>query len=192
MLCLGIALFLLGSLMTTPGFETPGYITAVFLMAACLLVPVMIAGVRILENAFWRNRRFFGYLLAGMLLMACWMVYWLRQPNPLDIDMVGILVGLHGIFWGAWYARLAFHLKANTRKAAMLCVLAGTTTAIGIVLAGRAQLTDTVAVTAAACYAMFLGVQILLTAPYLFRSWENGVAEELSAGHRVQAKGMHA
>ena len=188
MLGLGIALFFLGSLMTTPRFEASGYIAAVFLTAACLLAPAMVACVRILENAAWRSRRFYVYLLAGMPLMACWLVYWLRQSDPLDINLLGLLAGLHGIFWGVWYARLAFHLKADTRKAAMLCILAGTTSAIGIVLAARPQLTTTVSVTAVACYAMFLGVQILLTAPYLFRSWENGMAEEVSAGHLAQAK----
>ena len=180
MLCLGIALCSLGSLMTNPMVDESGYTVAVVLTALCLLITGLIAYLGALANRARHLRQVAIYLLVGAFSIACWLIFWLIQSAPVDIRLLVLLAGLHGLFWGLWYVRLAFHFQAYPRKAAVLCVLAGTTSSLGIILATQSQLTEINAVTAVACYTMFIGVQILLTAAYLYRECET--AGELLSG----------
>lgn len=175
MLCLGIALSLLGSLMADPLHDALGYTMAVVLTALCLLMAGVYLGV--LANRPHQCRPVAFYLLAGALSIACWLIFWLIQSAHLDIRLLILLAGLHGLFWGLWYVRLAFHFQAYARKAVVLSVLAATTSSIGIILATQSQLSKLSAVTAVACYMTFIGIQILLTTLYLYR--ECGIGEEL-------------
>jgi hypothetical protein len=184
MLCLGMALFSLGSLMTNPMLDELGYTITVVLTALCLLITGVYLGV--LANRARHRRPVAIYLLIGALSTACWLIFWLIQSAPLDIRLLVLLAGLHGLFWGLWYMRLAFHFQAYPRKAVVLCVLAGTTASLGIILATQSQLSKLSAVTAVACYAMFIGVQILLTTAYLYRECET--EGELLPGSSPQKK----
>lgn len=173
MLCLGMALCSLGSLMTNPRVEVLGYSVAVFLTALCLLAPALIVGIGVLANGIWHRREFYIYLWVGVFSVVCWLVFWLNRLAPLD--MLVLLAGLHGLFWGIWYVGLAFHLQVSPLKAGLLCVLAGITSAIGIILSTQSNLSDISAVTAVACYTSWIGIQTLLTVPYLFRNWKTSV-----------------
>ncbi len=181
MLCLGMALCSLGSYMTNPRVEALGYIVAVFLTAMCLLGQAIVACIAVLANGTWRRREFYIYLWVGVFSVVCWLVFWLNRLAPLDILV--LLAGLHGLFWSVWYVGLAFHLQASPRKAGMLCVLAGTTSAIGIILSTQSNLSDISAVTAVACYITWIGIQTLLTAPYLFRNWEGRTVGDMMTGN---------
>ena len=187
MLCLGIALCFLGSLMADPSFDALGYTIAVVLTALCLLISGVYLGV--LENRAGHRRPVGIYLLAGALSIACWLIFWLIQSVPTDLRLLVLLAGLHGLFWGLWYVRLALHFQAYARKAVLLSVLAATTSSLGIILATQSQLSKLSAVTAVACYTMFIGIQILLTTMYLYR--ECGTEGELLSGSSPQEKLTH-
>jgi hypothetical protein len=167
MLCLGMALFSLGSVMTNPALDESGYTISLLMVASSLLVAGASWGL--LPNRARPHRPIAIYLMVGALSVACWFIFWMIQAAPADIRFLDYLAGLQGLFWGMWYIRLAFHLQDNPRKAALLSVLAATTTFLGIVLATQSQLSKLGAVTEVACYAIFIGVQILLTAAYLYR-----------------------
>jgi len=170
--------------MTNPRVEGSGYIAAVLLTAACLLGQAVVACIGVLANGTWCRREFYIYLFVGVFSVVCWLVFWLNRLAPLD--MIVLLAGLQGLFWSMWYVGLAFHLQASRRKAGMLCVLAGTTAALGIILSTQSNLSDISAVTAVACYITWIGIQTLLTAPYLFRNWEGGTAGEQLTDHLSQ------
>jgi hypothetical protein len=189
MLCLGVALSSLGSLMTNPMVDELGYTVAAVLTALCLLIAGLIVYLGVLANKASHRRPVAIYLLVGALSTACWLIFWLILSVPLDIRLLVLLAGLHGLFWGLWYMRLAFHFQAYPRKAVVLCVLAGTTSSLGIILATQSQLSKLSAVTAVACYTMFIGVQILLTTAYLYRECET--EGELLSGSSPQEKLTH-
>ncbi len=174
MLCLGMALSALGSYMTVPTIESSGYIAAVLLTAACLLGPVLVACIGISLNGYWRRREVWLYLWLGIFSVVCWLAFWFIRLAPLE--MLVVLAGFHGLFWSIYYVGLALHLQLSPLKSTVLCVLAGTTSAIGIILATLSNLTDLGAVTAVACYITWIGTQNLLLLPYLFNNLESGTA----------------
>lgn len=185
-LCLGIALCCLGSFMTDPRVEAFGYTVAVFLTAACLVVPVFFACVAALVRKAWRRTAFYVYFVAGVLSVACWLIFWLNRLAPLD--MLVLIAGLYGLVWSLWYVGLAFHLQADPRKAALLSVLAGTTAAVGIILSTQSDLSDISAVTAVACYITWIGLQTLVTVPYVFRNLKGRTARDLLADHLLHGE----
>ena len=184
MLCVGMALCSLGSFMTNPRVEALGYIVAVFLTAMCLLGQALIVYNGLLADRACRRRELYIYFWVGIFSVVCWLGFWLYRLAPLDVLV--LLAGLYGLFWSLLYIGLTFHLHASHRKAGMLCVLAGITSVIGIILSTQSNLSDVSAVTAVACYLTWIGIQALLTAPYLFRNWENRMAEGTLSGGMAQ------
>jgi len=184
MLCVGMALCSLGSFMTNPKVEALGYIVAVSLTAMCLLGQALVAGIGMLANGAWRRRELYIYFLVGIFSVVCWLVFWLYRLAPLDLLV--LLAGLYGLFWSMLYIGLTFHLHASPRKTGVLCVLAATTSVIGILLSTQSNLSDVSAVTAVACYLTWIGIQALLTAPYLYRNWENRPAGGTLSGGMAQ------
>jgi FtsH-binding integral membrane protein len=167
MLALGMALFALGSLMTTPVHRDLSYAVALGLTFLCLLATSAYLGVLTFRE---RHRRLLtAYLLTGALSISCWLIVWMIQSAPSDLRLLAILAGLHGLFWGLWYVRLAFHFPASPRKMVPLCVLAAALTALGVIIATQSELSRLNATTAVACYSAFIGLQILLTTLYLNR-----------------------
>ena len=174
-LAVGMALCFLGSFMTNPRVEAFGYIVTVFLTAICLLGQALVAGIGMLANRASRRRDLYIYFWIGIFSVVCWLVFWLYRLAPLDALV--LLAGLYGLFWSMLYIGLTFYLHASPRKAGVLCVLAGITSVIGIILSTQSHLSSISAVTAVACYLTWIGIQALLTAPYLFRNWENRTAK---------------
>lgn len=167
MLCLGTALFVMGSIMANPTFEGSGYVIAVLLVASCLVLNGIYHGV--LASRVRTRLPIRTYFVACALSISCWMIFWLIQSAPLDISLMAILAGAHGLFWSMWYMRLAFRFQANHKKAPLLSILAGTTMFLGIILATQSHLSKISSVTVMACYTALIGAQVLLTAVYLFR-----------------------
>lgn len=188
MLCLGMALCSLGSFMTNPKVEASGYMMAVCLTAACLLSQAIFVFIRVMEDEIWRHREFYIYLCAGILFAVCWLVFWLNRLAPLDTLV--LLAGLQGLLLSLWYVGLALHLQVYPRKAGVLCVLAGLTSSLGIILSTQSDLSHISTLTAVACYITWIGIQTILTAPYLLRSW-NGTTEGESLAKHYRALTTH-
>ena len=167
MLCLGTALFVMGSIMANPTFETAGYMIAVLLLASCLVLNGIYHGV--LASRVRTRLPIRIYLLACALSISCWMIFWLMQSAPMDISLLAILAAAQGLFWSMWYMRLAFRFQASYKKAVLLSTLAGTTMFLGILLATQSHMSKISSVTEVACYTALIGAQVLLTAVYLFR-----------------------
>ena len=170
MLCLGMTLSALGSVMANPLHTESGYALAAALTALCLLI----AGVylAVTETRARLRRSAAIYLLVGVPPIVCWMIFWLIQSASSDIRLLVMVAGMHGLFWGLWYLRLAFRFQSHSVKAVLLCILGATTSCLGVVLATQSDLSKLGAVTAVACYVTFIGIQILLTAAFLYRECE--------------------
>jgi hypothetical protein len=169
MIGLGTALGVLGSMMSNPIREQVAYASATILTALCLLIAILFLGIpesRSLPRHFVRV-----HLLVGALSTACCLVYWLLQSAFMDLHVLGIVAALHGLFWGAWYMRIAFHLRTSFTKALVLCILAAATSSFGIVLATRPGANRFSCVTLVGCYTMGLGILIFVTAALLPRSY---------------------
>lgn len=164
MLCVGLATCTLASLMASSKFAELGYAIAVVFSASCLLIVGIYLGALVLAE---RSRHPIAhYLIVGLLSIACWLAFWLLGSASTDLRLLTLLAGMHGVVWSLWYVRLAFHLKAFPRKAALLSFLAATTSFLGISLATESELTQLSAAALAAYYTMIIGIGILLTRVY--------------------------
>lgn len=167
MIGLGTALCAMGSLMAKPTGEEIGYVLAAALSALCLLI-VCISLV-IQENRALPQLLTPIHLVAGVSSIVCCLVFWLIQSASIDLRLLCIFTGLMGLFWGFWYMRLAVEFQSKSIKALVLCGLAGATSSIGIVLVTRSGLSKLSSVATCGCYMIALGVQIYLTAAFLYR-----------------------
>jgi hypothetical protein len=169
MIGLGTTLCGLGSLMAKPINEQLGYALAEVLAALCLLIVGVSVGLR--ENPMLPRRPGTVYLAAGAASLVCCLIFWLIQSASGDLRLLGILAGLHGLFWGTWYMRLAFQFQSNSIKQLTLAALAATTSSLGIILATRPGLSKLGSVTAVGCYMIILGLQLYLTSAFLYREF---------------------
>jgi len=169
MIGLGTVLCALGSLMAKPMNEQLGYLLAEVLTALCLLLVCVSVEVR--ANKALPQRLSAIYLAAGAASIVCCLVVWLIQSATADLRLLGILAGLHGLVWGAWYLRLAFQFQSNSIKQLTLVATAATTSSLGIILATRPGLSKLGSVTAVGCYMIVLGMQLYLTSAFLYREY---------------------
>ena len=167
---LGMILSVCGTFMTHPLGEELGYLLAEVFTGFCLLVASVFLGVLRAKTESTRNVAV--YLMAWTASIALWFVCWLFQPPTQDFPLLLSLAGLHGLFWGLWCVGLALNFRTLKARAFLLCMLGGTTCSIGIILATRSGITRFSAVTAAACFMLFLGTQTLFTAVLLHREFE--------------------
>ena len=156
--------------MTNPMKEELGYLLAEVFTGFCLLIASVSLGVMRARTESTRNVAV--YLLAWTASIVCWFVCWLLQPSSEDFPLLLSLAGLHGLFWGLWCVALALNLRASAARAVVLCVFGGTTCSLGIILATRSGISRLSAVTAAACYLLFLGTQTLFAAAVVHRGFE--------------------
>jgi uncharacterized membrane protein HdeD (DUF308 family) len=166
---LGMALCALGSLMAKPINEQLDYLLAEVLTALCFVLVCVSAGIRA-DNALPR-RMSAVHLAAGAASIVCCLGLWLVQSASADLRLLGILAGLHGVFWGVWYLKLAFQFQPNSIKQTMLIATAATTSSLGIILATRPGLSKLGSVTAVGCYMTILGLQLYLTSAFLYREY---------------------
>jgi hypothetical protein len=166
---LGTAMCALGSFMAKPTYEQLGYVLAEVLAALCFLIVAVSVGIR--ENPMLPRRPGAVYLVAGASSLVCCLIFWLLQSASVDLRLLGILAGLHGLFWGTWYMRLAFKFQSNSIKQLTLAALAATTSSLGIILATRPGLSKLGSVTLVGCYMIILGLQLYLTSAFLYREF---------------------
>jgi hypothetical protein len=168
--CLGMILSVCGTVMTKPMGEELGYLLAEVFTGFCLLIASVFLGVMRARTESTRNVAI--YLLAWTASIVLWFVCWLLQPSTEDFPLLLSLTGLHGLFWGLWCVGLALDFRSSKARAFVLCAFGGITCSLGIILATRSSVSRLGAVTAAACYMLFLGTQTLFTAMLLHREFE--------------------
>jgi hypothetical protein len=169
-----MSLFVLASVMANPALENICYAIAVILVASFLLMNAVFHGIQASREPGGSSAAV--YFIAFASSVACWLTFWLIEQASMEIRLLSLFAGMLGLFRSLWYIRLAFRVQASNRKAAMLCILAATTSYLGIVVATQSHVSAMASITEVACYIAFVGVQILLTAIYLFR--ECGAVEE--------------
>ncbi|KAA6456270.1 hypothetical protein DYQ86_26095 [Acidobacteria bacterium AB60] len=166
---LGMLLSVCGTVMTKPITEELGYLLAEVFTGFCLLVASVFAGMMRARGESTRNIAI--YLGAWTASVVLWFVCWLLQPARDESPLLLSLTGLHGLFWGLWCVGLALQFRALKARAAMLCLFGGSMCSAGILLATRTGISRLAAVTAAACFMLLLGTQILFTAIVLHREF---------------------
>jgi hypothetical protein len=169
MIGLGMALGVLGSLMSNPSREQIGYASAVILTALGLLTALFVLGIS--ERKTLPRQSASGYPLADGVSIACCLVYWLVQSAFVDLRLLAVMAALHGLFWGAWYLRLAFQFRANSKKSLVLCTVGAATSSFGIVLGTISGFTRFSCVSAVGCFMIGLGIEIFVTAAFLHREY---------------------
>ena len=183
-LALGTALFTTEPLLTNPRFQEFGYILDVVLTGLCLLVASIHLGVLARSS----SRRQLGvYLLLTEFLMACWLLLWIARSMPIDLRLLLVLAGWHGVFWGLWLIKLAHQLRLYPVRAALVSIFAATTSAMGMILSIQPSLTRPTAVTLISCYTMYIGVSILTLNLLFYRTIET--ADDFSAKSMLPSDG---
>lgn len=175
MLGAGIATCSLASLMASADTERLSYIISAALVAVSLLLPSVYLGVQAFKERSYRV--LLSYVIAAYSTSAAWLVLWLIMSSPTDIRVLSLLAGLHGIFWSMWYLRIAHYLREYPAKSSLMCILAATTSLLGIVIATQSRSSTISSATEVSCYMMFTGSEILITTIYVYS--QCGVAREL-------------
>lgn len=170
-LCLGMALCFLGSWMTSIKENALGYPLAAIVVAIGLLVPGILLSVEGMQKRLGICPKKL-YLLMGLVsIVDCGLLWIVPFSYYLNANILPLLAGGLGVFWGMWFVRIAFHLHGCPGKAGAVCISAGITTFLGILIALQSDLSSRTAVTAVACYMLWIGIQILLVVPLLYRDW---------------------
>lgn len=172
MLSLGIALFTMANSMTDPKIAESGYTLAVISLSVGLLA----AGYISYRGRIWaidsqRTGRI--YWFAGGLTMACGLLFWIGQLPKGQVHALPVITALYGVYWGMWNFGLARHLQDHPRKGIVLCVFAGITSAVCLIMTTEFQFTGFEAVTELACFLIAIGIQGLLIVLYLYHDMDN-------------------
>lgn len=166
MICAGTAVCALGSLMARPADQQTGYILAALLIAGCLLIALL--SPRFRDKRALSRPMTVAYIAVGSA-MVCYIAISILQSDSRAIPAVGILTGLLGLFWSAWFMTLAFEFLPRTPQAAGLCALAAANSLFSFVLGTRTEQGNVGTVALSGCYVIVLGIQIYLTAVMLHR-----------------------
>ncbi len=166
----GLTLFSISATMTNILFEIAGCVAAVLLTAACLVIAGVIDCIGGLEIRKGHRRELHIYLLVGATSMIAGLFFWFSAEG--SVQILAMLAGLHGLFWGIWDLRFASHLKDHPRERRVLRVLGGITIGLGILLVAGMEFSSRFAVTLLACYLTYIGVHILLIAMYIYHPWK--------------------
>jgi hypothetical protein len=181
MIGLGMALGVLGTLMANPSREQIGYASATILTALGLLIALFVLGIS--ESRTRSRQSASGYLLAGGVSIVCCLIYWRVQSALVDLRLLAVMAALHGLFWGAWYLRLAFQFRANFKRALVLCTVGAATSSFGIVLGTISGLTRFSCVSVVGCFMIGLGIEIFVTAAFLHREYaRESMSSDLELG----------
>ena len=171
MIGLGLALFWVSSTMTNILFEAAGCIVAVLLTAACLLlvgVVDCIAGLTIRKG---HRRELHFYLFFGATSMIAGLFFWFSPWG--SVQILAVLAGLQGLFWGVWDLRLASHLQDHHRERRALRIMGGITLALGLLLVAAMELSSRGALLLLATYFTYIGIHILMIGLYIYHPWKN-------------------
>ncbi len=176
LLVLGMVLLVLGANMSAHG--TNPWILAV---ASVLLCVGMAWPLLQLSRGRWPIAPWsvLGLLLAAGVFFLAYkaapVTTWITMPtgglgvaNPVVL-WITMPAGGMGILWSLWLLRLAMPEQRQRGKARLLAIAAGVTATLGVVLAMQTDLSRITALTAAACFAFWIGAQVLMSIPLLYR-----------------------
>jgi hypothetical protein len=166
MICAGTVVCGLGSMMVKPAYQQAGYMITSLVIAGCLLVA--------LRSPRFRDKRAPSRTIAitytaASSAMVCYVAVSTLLSGTREVPVVGILAGLVGLFWAAWFMTLAFNFQPRSPQAIGLCALAAANSSFSLILGLRMETGKIGNVVVAGCYVIILGVQIYLTAVMLHR-----------------------
>jgi hypothetical protein len=177
MLGLGTVLLALGAIQSAHGANAWMMATASVLVSVGMLLPLGWMGVTSRMPA--TRMSLAGILLAAGVFFLAYRSFpatvWIMLPsgglgvsNPGTVWITLPAAGM-GILWSLWLLRLALSVQHEKGKARLLVLASGWTATLGILLAVQSDLSRFTAITAAACFALWIGVQILMSIPLLYR-----------------------
>ena len=176
LLLLGFVLFCLGANMSAHGTNAWGMAVASVLLCAGMVWPLVQMGLGKMPMA--RLGAVGALLAAGVFFLAyktAPVTTWITLPsgglgvaNPGAMWITMPAAGM-GILWSLWLLRLAMPAQRQNGKARLLAIAAGWTATLGVALALQTDLSRITALTAAACTALWIGAQVLMSIPLLYR-----------------------
>ena len=177
MLVLGTVLLMLGANMSAHGANAWSLAAASTLLCAGMLLPLVLMGAAGCMPV--ARLSVVGALIAAGVFVLAYQSYpatvWITLPSGgLGVSNPGVVwitlpaAGM-GILWSLWLLRLALQVQSQSAKARMLALAAALTATLGILLVVQSDLSRITAITAAACFAFWIGVQILMSIPLLYR-----------------------
>lgn len=164
---LSMALFVTGSIMTSPVNEQLGYLVSEVFTLLCLLISFAFMLIMGSNRGLRRQYQTYGFALSFSIL--CWLVFLIQQPFGDSDHVLLSIVALHGIFWGTRCVALAMHPIVLSKQSMLLALIGAAACSSGIFLATRLEVTKLAAVTIAACYMLFLGLQLFFVSFLLHR-----------------------
>ncbi|MGO8718943.1 MAG: HdeD family acid-resistance protein [Acidobacteriaceae bacterium] len=170
MIALGLTLFWVSSTMTNILFEATGCVVAVLLTAAGLLLIGVIDAIGGLVLRKGHRRELHFYLLFAAISMVAGLFFWVSPWS--SVQLLALLAGLQGLFWGGWDLRFSSHLKDHPRERRALRLMGAITLGLGVLLIIGLEFTSRGALLLLAIYLTFIGVHILMIGLYIHRPWK--------------------
>jgi uncharacterized membrane protein HdeD (DUF308 family) len=170
MIALGLALFWVRSTITNILFEASGCVVAVLLMAAGLLLIGVIDGIGGLALHKGHRRELHCYLLFAAISMVVGLFLWMSPWG--SVQLLALLAGLQGLFWGGWDLRFASHLRDHPRERKALRLMGMITLVLGALLILGMEFTSRGALLLLASYLTYIGVHLLMIGFYIYRPWK--------------------
>lgn len=188
MIALGLALFWVRSTMTDILSEATGCVVAVLLTAAGLLLIGVIDGIGGLALHKGHRRELHFYLLFAAISMAAGLFFWMSPWS--SVQLLVLLAGLQGLFWGVWDLRFASHLRDHPRERKALRLMGVITLVLGVLLIFGMEFTRRGALLLLATYLTYIGVHILMLGLYICRPWKKvlppGTPVDAMAGTKLR------
>jgi hypothetical protein len=172
---LSMALFVTGSIMTSPANEQLGYLVSEVFTLLCLLVSVAFAFI--MRSNRGRPQQIQTYGIAFAVSILCWLISWLQRPVGDSDHVLMSIVALHGVIWGTRCVALATQSETQSRQSLLLALIGAAACSSGIFLATRPEITKLAAVTIAACYMLCLGLHLFYVSILL----RHGIATDSTA-----------
>ena len=170
MIALGLTLFWVSSTMTNILFEATGCLVAVLLTAAGLLLIGVIDAIGGLAVHRGHRRELHLYLVCAAISMATGLFFWVSPWG--SVQLLALLAGLQGLFWGGWDLRFASHLRDHPRERKALRWMGAITLGLGVLLIVGLEFTSRGALLLLAIYLTYIGVHILMIGLYIHHPWK--------------------
>jgi hypothetical protein len=186
MIALGLTLFWVSSTMTNILFVATGCVVAVLLTAAGLLLVGVIDAIGGLALHKGHRRELHLYLFFAATAMAAGLFFWISPWG--SVQLLALLAGLQGLFWGGWDLRFASHLKDHPRERRALRWMGAVTLVLGVLLIIGLELTSRGALLLLATYVTYIGVHILMIGLYICRPGKSCLPAEATVHSAPGAK----
>lgn len=168
MIALGTAICALGSLMVKPADQPFGYVAGLALIVGYVLAAMLPHGFHKLRAL--SHRIALSYIAAGFALV-CYVAFGALRTGSLDVRIIGLLTGLLGLFWSAWYLMLAFRFQRRALWAVGLTALAAVNSSLSFMLANLWSQNRLGVISLCGIFILVAGVQLYLVAMLLYREF---------------------